>query len=164
MKMLFKPEAVLEKYQDFPAQDLKEKGIKAVFLDIDNTIAAYYQKEADDAAKAFIKELKDLGMIVILISNNNEQRVGTYAKSIDLPYYFHSLKPLPFRYFKVMKEYGLKRYEVVCLGDQLLTDVLAGKLSGIKAYYTKPIINKDSITTVINRRIEKLIFKYILHE
>ena len=50
------------------------------------------------------------------------------------------------------------------LGDQLLTDILGANLSGCYGIYTKQLYEKDTPTTARNRRIENLIWRYLLHE
>ena len=53
---------------------------------------------------------------------------------------------------------------MISLGDQMLTDLIGANLAGLYTVYTKQLVEKDSITTKINRKIERWIFKYVLHE
>ena len=156
---LFEPDKILDKYQDLDIAELKEMGIKYIFMDIDNTLAPYYEAVADDNAKEFIAKLLNADLKIILVSNNKEYRVKTFAESIPLPYHYFSLKPLPFTYNKLVKQHKLSKNEVLCMGDQLLTDVLGARLAGLRVYYTKPLVDKDSFSTKINRKIERIIMR-----
>ena len=53
---------------------------------------------------------------------------------------------------------------MISLGDQMLTDLIGANLAGLYTVYTKQLVEKDSITTKINRKIERWIFKHVLHE
>lgn len=161
---IFKPLVIIQNYQDFDYKLYKSQGFNTLFLDIDNTIVPYYQKEADEKALSFINTLKNNGFNIIVFSNNHKNRVQTFSKSINCKCYWDGYKPLPFVYNKIIKENDLDKNKIICLGDQLLTDTLGANLSGLKCVYVKPIVNKDLLSTVINRKIERLIFKYILHE
>lgn len=161
---IFKPDLLIKKYDDLDIELLKNRGFDTVFLDVDNTITPYYVKIPDAKAKAFVQKLKDNGFKIIVVSNNTEKRVQEVASSIECDYISWALKPLPFKAKALIKKYHLDRKKVLIMGDQLLTDVLCGKLSGIYAIYVKPISEVDSFSTKINRKIERFIFKYILHE
>ena len=164
MKRLFQPEAILSRYQDLDYRLYYEKGYRVLLVDIDNTLVPYYCKDPDDNAKAFLNAVQECGYQVIIFSNNNPQRVCRFASGVSLKAYYRSLKPLKITYKRILKENDIDPSRVICMGDQLLTDVLGAKRMGLCVFYVKPIISKDSYTTVINRAIERLIFRYILHE
>lgn len=161
---IFKPDLLIENYKKLDLQYLKDRGFNVILLDVDNTIIPYYVKLPDDKAKEFVKKLKDNGFKVIVVSNNTNSRVKEVAASIESDYICWALKPLPFKVNKLIKKRHLDRNKILIMGDQLLTDVLCGKLAKIYTIYVKPISEVDSFTTKINRKIERFIFKYILHE
>jgi len=55
---------------------------------------------------------------------------------------------------------GLKKEEVVVIGDQLLTDVLGGNLAGFYTILVVPIVQTDAKITRVNRAIERKILNY----
>ena len=162
--MMFRPKEILDKYQDFDANKYIALGYNVLFLDVDNTIIPYYQKVPGKKERAFVDGLKGKGFEVIVFSNNTDKRVRPVAEALGTDYYCWAFKPLPFKMLKVIKERKFDKKKVICMGDQLLTDTLAGNLIGIYTIYVKPICPSDSITTKLNRKIERFIFKYILHE
>ncbi len=151
----FKPDYVFKKIYDLDFDILK--GIKTLFIDIDNTLTPYYQELADEKTKKFINKLNELNIKIILVSNNNKNRVKRFAESLDLEFNYLSMKPLPFTFLKLIKKYKLNKNETMAIGDQILTDVLAANLTGIYSCYVYPIIDKDSFMTSINRKIENII-------
>lgn len=162
---LFRPQEIINKYQDFDMEKYKVFGYNAILVDIDNTLAIPdKQLKADQNAIDFVNKLKQHGFKVIIYSNNKLSRVKPFAESLNCKFVTWAFKPLPFKYIKTIKKFNLNRKKTLSLGDQLLTDGLGSNLVGIKFIYTKQLVEKDSWKTAINRKIERLIFKYILHE
>ena len=164
MASIFEPKEILKKYDDFMIDNKIKDGFKTILLDVDNTITPHYQKIPGDKEKAFAEELKEKGFKVIVFSNNTDKRVKEVAKALDCEYCCWAFKPFPFKFNKVIKNYNLDKKEVICMGDQILTDILGGNLAKVYSIYVKPICDSDSFVTSFNRRIERFIFKHILHE
>ena len=164
MKELFRPDLMLKKYDDLMIDELREKGFDTILLDVDNTITPHYQKIPDDEGKEFVRKLKEAGFKVIVFSNNTDERVGKVARSLNCEYYCWCMKPLPFKFNKAIRDYKIRRNEVICMGDQLLTDILGGNGAGVHTIYVRPIVESDSRITSFNRRIERFVFRHILHE
>ena len=62
---------------------------------------------------------------------------------------------------KIQKNYGLKKKEMVMIGDQIVTDVLAGKRFHIMTILVDPLGKKDLKITGLNRYWEdKIIRRY----
>ena len=161
---IFRPNEILKRYDELDMSALKSRGFNTVLLDVDNTIAPYYEKLPDDDAKAFVKKLKDYGFEVFVFSNNTDKRVSKVDNELDCEYYPWAFKPLAFRGNHLIKKKKLDKSKIFIMGDQLLTDVLCGKRLGVYSIYVKPIVDSDSFRTSINRFFERKIFKYILHE
>ena len=47
------------------------------------------------------------------------------------------------------------------VGDQLITDIQAGNLAGVKTVLVKPLVETDKWNTRINRFFEKIIFFFL---
>ena len=164
LKKLFKPDLMLDKYTDLDIKGLASQGFTTVLLDVDNTITPYYQKIPDENGKDFVKKMKEAGLDVIVFSNNTDERVGKVAAALDCDYRCWCLKPLPFKFNKLIKEKKLDRNKVICMGDQLMTDILGGNSAGVYTVYMRPIVEHDAFITTINRKLERFVFKHILHE
>ena len=70
-----------------------------------------------------------------------------------------SLKPLSFGITRARKKLGLAKNEVVMVGDQLMTDMLAAHQAGVRSILVKPIVQTDKWTTRMNRLIEKYVWR-----
>lgn len=165
MTSIFKPNEILEKYTDFDIEKHRQMGFDTILIDIDNTID--YPDSKNPGTKEafdFLDRLEKAGFKIIIFSNNTEERVKRFLNGRKIDYNYFSLKPLPFSYNKVIKKYNLDRKKIISFGDQLLTDCLGANSLGIYTVYVKQLVKKDTAKTVLNRKIEKFIFKNILHE
>lgn len=158
LKMLFLPDTYAENVFQVNLEALKNKGIKLILCDIDNTLAAYDDPCPDQRAREFIERVVYAGMDVVLISNNTQTRVGAFAKKVNAKYYYSSLKPLKRQYKRILNEFGLQASEAAVIGDQLLTDILGGKRMKLYTVLTDPLVTRDIIYTRVTRIPERLVY------
>ncbi|MBQ6478257.1 MAG: YqeG family HAD IIIA-type phosphatase [Erysipelotrichaceae bacterium] len=161
---LFRPKQILPIFTDFDAVNYKKQGFDTVFLDIDNTIAIPDTGTCDERAEKFIKDLRKCGFQVLIFSNNNRKRVRMFLRDIDAEIWFWAGKPLPFAYWLACLKMKTRPSRTIVMGDQLLTDILGANLSGCYGIYCKQLQEQDTPTTARNRKIERMIWKRILHE
>ncbi|KRN14156.1 hydrolase, had superfamily [Lactobacillus gigeriorum DSM 23908 = CRBIP 24.85] len=136
-------------------------GIKAVFSDLDNTLLAWNKFETAKEMDRFNQKLAKAGIKLVVISNNNAERVGKVLDPYGIEFVAKSKKPLPFAIIREVEELGLKKDEVMMVGDQLITDMQAGNLAGVKTVLVKPLVETDKWNTRINRFFEKIIFLFL---
>lgn len=135
---------------------LYEKGYRGVIFDIDNTLVPH-GAPADERAIDLFAGLRELGFGTVLLSNNKEPRVKSFADRVGSLYVFKAGKPGAKGYEKAMEMMGTDPADTVFVGDQLFTDVWgAGKL-GIVTYLVKPIHPKEEIQIVLKRRLEWIV-------
>lgn len=70
MLKLFTPNYYIRKYTSLRPEFLKEKGIKLLVCDIDNTLVPHDVALPDEEAKSFLKKMQEAGIRVVFISNN----------------------------------------------------------------------------------------------
>ena len=133
---------------------LKEIGIKALLIDIDNTLAPYEMPEPDDNIRAWFKSLAENGIKATLVSNNERERVELFNATLGLPAYYKSGKPFAKNLKKAMAAMGSDRSNTAMLGDQLLTDAVAGKHIGLTTIIVPPIRDKSNLFFRSKRALE----------
>lgn len=139
MKNYFTPDLMLGAYHELTPERLREMGIRALLVDIDNTLAPYEQPEPDDRIRAWLSDLRQAGISVALVSNNHAPRVERFNRSLGLLAFSESGKPRRKVPERAMELLGVSRDETAVLGDQLLTDAFAGKHIGLRAIIVPPI-------------------------
>ncbi|WP_267905316.1 YqeG family HAD IIIA-type phosphatase [Limosilactobacillus fastidiosus] len=155
----FKPTWMVESIYSVSPEQLKAHGIHAVFSDLDNTLIAWNNPEGTPELHQWMSELEEAGVPLIVISNNSKERVAKAVKVLNLPFMSRSLKPLSFGITRARKKLGLSKDEVVMVGDQLMTDMLAAHQAGVRSILVKPIVETDKWTTRMNRFLEKYVWR-----
>lgn len=159
MFQMFYPDEWVDSTYQIDFEKLREKGIKALIFDIDNTLVPH-GAPADDRAIALFERLHALGFSVTLLSNNKEPRVKMFCDAVvGADYIYKAGKPGKKGYKKAMKQMGSDTQTTVFVGDQLFTDVWGAKRCGIYSILVKPIDKKEEIQIVLKRYLEKPILK-----
>lgn len=153
------PDEIKESILNIDLKKLKNENIKAIICDVDNTLCTHDETDLSEEKKNWIEEAKNLGMNVILISNNHVSRIQKIASDLNCQAYGFSLKPFPHTYLRILKKNQLNRKEVICIGDQLFTDIFGAKIMKIRNIYVKPISESDIIYTKLSRKVENWILK-----
>lgn len=156
----FLPNQHVKSIFDIKAEELKERGIKGIITDLDNTLVAWDVKDATPEVIAWFEQMKKSDIKVTIISNNNQDRVKVFSDPLGTPYVYSARKPLRRAFNKAVKEMNLGKSEVVVIGDQLLTDVFGGNSAGFYTILVVPIVQSDAKITQFNRRIERIILNY----
>ncbi len=161
---LLMPDRVFEHFYDIDPQYLLSLGIKALVIDIDNTLAPYEQAIPNERAIAWFASLSENGISAALISNNKRERVETFNESLGLPAYCKSGKPSAKNIRRAMAQMGSDKTNTAVLGDQLLTDVLGGKHIGLRAFLVPPIKDRSSAFFRFKRSLEvPTVKRYVKH-
>lgn len=159
MKRFLSPDHLFGTYRDITPEFLQKNGIRALVADIDNTLAPYAQAEPDEALCAWLGALQDAGIRIALISNNKPERVHLFNRNLGLPVYPDAGKPHR-KYLRIaLAEMGIPAKEAAMLGDQLLTDALAGNRMGMRVLIVPPIKNDGGLFFRCKRLIEKPVIR-----
>lgn len=157
MLKYFLPSDFATSIYEIKLEKLVEKGIKGIITDLDNTLIEWDRPNATPKLIDWFKKVEENGLLVTVISNNNEERVGTFADPLAIPFISDAKKPMSRAFNKAISDMGLKPSEIVVIGDQLLTDVLGGNRLGLYTILVSPVARNDGFWTRFNRRIERSI-------
>lgn len=153
------PDFMFATYRDLTPAYLKERDIDVLIMDIDNTLAPYEQPEPDESIMTWLAEMQAAGIRLAFVSNNNRERVELFNQKIGIRAHAKSGKPFGKTLRRVIRSYGSDASHTAMLGDQLLTDVFAGKHIGATALLVPPIKDKTTAFWRIKRALEKPIIK-----
>ena len=133
---------------------LCELGIKGLVMDIDNTIVTYDDPTPTPAASAWFDAVTAKGIKISFVSNNDWDRVNEFNRELGYPAYAKSGKPFIKNIIKVMEEMGTDKSNTAFIGDQIFTDVWAGKRAGLTVFLVDPIKDKTSLFFRAKRALE----------
>lgn len=155
----FLPSEHVKTIFDINAMELKERGIKGIITDLDNTLVEWDRPFATPELIEWFQSMINENIMVTIVSNNNKDRVEAFASPVNIPFIFRARKPMGKAFKKALSSMKLKPEEVVVIGDQLLTDVLGGNLLGLHTILVVPVTQSDGFITKFNRRVERTILK-----
>ena len=157
---IFKAKMYKKNIFEIDYQKLKELGITCLVFDLDNTLGLIENKTCPRKAKQLIKKLQE-DFLVLICSNNTKRRIDFYLKDLGIGGVSFSLKPSTLGLRKIKRNYHLKKKEMCMIGDQIVTDVLAGNRFKIYTVLVDPLGEKDLKITGLNRKIEaRIVARY----
>ena len=155
--MFFYPNAYLNKVEEITIEFLKKNNIKALILDIDNTLIDYNKNLSESVIK-WAKDLKGQGIKLYILSNtNNKEKVENVANKIEVPYFNLAKKPLKSGFLKTQKALNEKPENIGVVGDQIFTDVIGGNRCKMFTILVDPVDKKDYWYTAWKRPLENKI-------
>ena len=156
----FIPFAHSKSLYDIDVSFFKKHGVKTLFIDLDNTLDSYKAFLPKENAIAYIAKLREAGIEPVVVSNNKGDRVSSFANALNVEYVSKALKPFPKKLVNEIGRRGLQKDEVMLVGDQMMTDVLAAYNAKIRVVLTEKIVKEDQWTTHINRLMDRPIRRY----
>ena len=164
MFSLFMPDYMFRSFTEVTPEFLASAEIKTVLADIDNTLAPYEMPDPDERIIAWANSLAAAGITLILVSNNHVDRVVRFARPLHVPAYYDAKKPSTKCYRHALMQYKKDIADAAVLGDQIFTDVFAGKRLGVKAILVPPIKDKKTLFFRFKRLLEKPVLRQFKRE
>ncbi len=133
------PHLRAENIYELSGEMLRTLGIKVLISDLDNTIAKYENELPDEAVHNWVKDLRENGVSLAVVSNNGMERVEKYCKPLGIDYYWKSGKPGRKTIRKAMEKLGGTKETTALVGDKMITDILGARRSGVFAIKVPPL-------------------------
>ncbi len=134
---------------------LTEQGIKALILDIDNTLVTYDDPKPTEPVLRWLEEMHAAGIRTAFVSNNHAPRVETFCEGLGCYYHADSHKPSVRWLREAMAHMNTSPENTASIGDQLFTDVWAAGRAGMRSYFVPPIKDKTTLFFRFKRLLEK---------
>ena len=155
--MLLYPDFYLKNVKEVDIKLLKDNNIKALLLDVDNTLIDLDRNILDGAVE-WCNNLKKEGIKFCILSNSNKKdKVAKVAKTLNVPFIFFGTKPLKRGFKKAKKLLNLDFKNMAIIGDQIFTDVIGGNRCNMYTILVGPINKKEYWYTKWKRPIENKI-------
>ena len=153
------PNAYLKNIKEITIDFLNKNNIKALILDVDNTLIDF-DKNMLDGTEKWCENLKQKGIKFFIVSNSNKkEKVKMVADKLEIPYVFFATKPLKRGFNKAIKMLDEKNENIAAVGDQIFTDVIGANRCKMFSILVEPIAKKDLLITKIKRPLENYVIK-----
>lgn len=160
--MILYPKYYCKKITDIDINFLKENNIKALILDVDNTLIDV-DKKIIAGLENWHENICNFGIKTIILSNSNKiEKVSFVANLLGIEYIYFGTKPLKRGFKKAIKKLNLPPENIAAIGDQIFTDVIGANRCNLFSILVEPVSQKDLLITKWKRPIEeKIIQKYL---
>lgn len=156
--MSLRPDFCAPRLADVPLIALG--GARVLLLDADNTLAPWRGAVPDPAAARWVESAKAAGFRLCIASNSDAERLRPLEEALGIPAFPRAGKPLPSGLRRIAREMGASPDACALIGDQLLTDVLAARLAGMRAVLLEPLDPSREFTgTRVNRVLERILLR-----
>ena len=159
MLSIFYPHAYVDSVFSIDYQKLYDEGYRGILFDIDNTLV-HHGKDSTEEVDALFQELHQTGFQTLLLSNNSKERIQRFMRNIDSLYIAEADKPNPAAYAKALEMLELSKEQVICIGDQLFTDILGANRSGLDSILVRYLRYPDETKIGIHRNLEKVVLRF----
>src|SRR5699024_8596536 len=155
------PDEFVQSIYEIDFRELQRRGVKAVIVDLDNTLVESTRPQATPELVSWLDQLRGMGFKVMIVSNNKRTRVSRFATPLRVPFIHRPRKPLSAAFKKAMGRLEVTAADSVMIGDQIFTDVLGGNTLGLHTILVVPVSDAEGIFTKINRLMERMILRWM---
>jgi HAD superfamily phosphatase (TIGR01668 family) len=128
--------------------------MRGIALDLDNTVVPWHTTALSPAVADWVSKLRAGGVRLCLLTNNYGAQAFAVARALGIPLVKGALKPAPPAFRRALLALETPAEKSAVIGDQLFTDVLGGKLLGMRTVLVKPIGRRELPTTKLLRLLE----------
>lgn len=148
----FLPRFVFDTIYEITPALLLSCGARGVLIDLDGTMASRHDAKPAPEVRPFLQEFIKQGMKVLVLSNNNENRVRIFCEDLGVPFVHRAGKPMKQAFLKGAQALSLPVSACAVIGDQVYTDTFGGNRAGAAA--TCYVYSRDAKDFWINVRYQ----------
>lgn len=137
----FLPDHIFPNITDISPDFLRRRGLTLLLADFDNTMLPYTTNEPTQSLLDWIEAIRAAGITLCIVSNSRKPRVPRFCERYDVSCITGANKPGTRGVKEAMRLFGAEKANTALVGDQIFTDVLCAKLSGVTALAVKSIHN-----------------------
>lgn len=136
------PKRMTKALTDVTPELLRNRNIRLLMLDFDNTIVPYTTDVPTQAMEHWLKNMNAQEDIrVCIVSNSHNDRVPAFCEKYGLDCITHAKKPFSRGIRQCLEKYGIPAGQAALVGDQIYTDTLGANCMGVTSILVKAIDN-----------------------
>jgi HAD superfamily phosphatase (TIGR01668 family) len=157
----FSPAHRARSVREITAGFLSARGIRALVLDLDNTLVPWHGREVPPEVAGWLGEMSAAGVRLCIVSNTHRpRRLKELAAVLGVQCVPSGGKPRRRGFRQAMTAMGVTAEETAVVGDQLMTDIWGGNRSGCLTILVDPLSPVEFWgTRVINRYLERVLLE-----
>ena len=143
MPFSFLPKLMTDALTDITPELLKQRGIRLLMLDFDNTIVPYTTSVPAEQMDRWLRDMLKTDITVCVVSNSRKARVQVFCKKYGMPCITHARKPFSKGIKECLAKFDIPGAQAALVGDQIFTDTLGANCAGIQSILVKAIDNHN---------------------
>ena len=138
------PGMLADALTDLTPELLRQRNIRLLMLDFDNTIVPYTADIPTPEMADWLKRMNTLEDIrLCVVSNSHNDRVPKFCREYGLDCITHAKKPFSKGIQECLGKYEISGSEAALVGDQIYTDTLGANCAGVTSILVKAIHNHN---------------------
>ena len=163
----FKPKDLINSVFEITPVFLEQRGLKALLLDIDNTIVPHGKLESSsldlERVRVWLAPLIQAQIHLRFVSNALPARIAFHSNALGIKAVGSggtAGKPFAPVFQTAIAELGLPPAQIAMLGDQVFTDVLGANNAGMHSILVHPMSDNARLHTHMARMLERMVLKH----
>lgn len=137
------PTVIVDTVTQLTPEILRQRGIRLLMLDFDNTIVPYTTNVPTEQMVSWLQTMQSSDIQLCVVSNSRKERVKCFCKVYGIKCITHANKPFPKGIRECLDAFGIPAKNCAIVGDQIYTDVLGGNGAGVQSVLVKAIDNHN---------------------
>ena len=137
------PKLICAALTDVSVEQLRQKNIRLLMLDFDNTIVPYTTSTPTPLMENWLKEMCASDIQLCVVSNSKRERVKIFCSHYGIPCITHAKKPFTKGIRQCLTQFDVPPREAALVGDQIFTDTLGANCAGVTSILVKAIDNHN---------------------
>ena len=140
---MFLPKIITESITDLTPELLRQRNIRLLMLDFDNTIVPYTTDIPTPRMAQWLKDMISSDIQICIVSNSKRDRVPKFCQAYGMECITHAKKPFTKGIRQCLDKYGIPAENAALAGDQIYTDTLGGNSAGVTSILVTAIDNHN---------------------
>lgn len=159
-----RPDLILDRLEHLDLQLLAERGIRALLLDLDNTLCTWGSRELSGPRREWVESARRRFRLCIVSNTVLGRRLRAVGADLQLPTVARwgvGRKPFAGAIRAGLKITGSAPQETAIVGDQVFADILGGNRLGLLTVWIPPLDPREFISTMCVRGAERLLLRHL---
>ena len=135
------PRLMTDSLTDLTPELLREKNVRLLMLDFDNTIVPYTTDVPTADMERWLSRMNASEIQICVVSNSHKDRVPAFCQARGIDCITHAKKPFSKGIRECLGKYGIPASQAALVGDQIYTDTLGANCAGVTSILIKAIYN-----------------------
>ena len=135
------PRLMTDSLTDLTPELLREKNVRLLMLDFDNTIVPYTTDVPTQDMERWLSRMNASEIQICVVSNSHKDRVPAFCQARGIDCITHAKKPFSKGIRECLGKYGIPASQAALVGDQIYTDTLGANCAGVTSILIKAIHN-----------------------